>query len=502
MNNGLYIWVLEDIRQDYIDKLKAQNCKLVYLKVLDDASQGIFWSWQVTASNIKKFLDAGIAVVGWGYIFDKRSRTDTAGIVSAVQKALSAGCSGFVADVEEEVKNPATHAQLRDILVKIKAVVPPGTLGYTSFGNPEVHPEVPWEMLQEVCDYQQPQMYYGLWSGKDNKAEVENAFAQHKRMGLTLKPIYPIWTAEENSAGRSSPVAELQFFIDAYPGSSVYAAQCPNSWGVNYRGNLKPVPNQPTPNHGGKMKDYVAAPVPLPFARDLKLGVKGEDVFVLHCALAGLGLLVFGQQPDDFSAVTDDVVRFLQKKNSMTVDGVVGPKTKAMIEGLLTIARKPKSAPGQASAGSNKALFDFYSVRGNYNKVYDNVMAWYGTTSNACVAFMSTALRMSGTPVPHGSGYGGDDVSLVTTPFYKYLESKGWVRVDIGNLQPGDVCLTEEENDPGYPAHTYMFHSWESKSENLAYIIDNQGFTHIRNLGEAGGGFNFTPFDFALRAPV
>jgi hypothetical protein len=168
------------------------------------------------------------------------------------------------------------------------------------------------------------------------------------------------------------------------------------------------------------------------------------------------------------------------------------------------VAPQGKAIPqiGQPALSVNKDLFLFYSKESNYNKVYSDVLKFYEAgTSNGCVAFMSEALREVGFAVPIENDSLGENISLVTKPFSEFLESKGWQRIAHAQLQPGDVCFTTDAPSyPGYPAHTYMFHSWNDQSRGLANVVDNQAFTHIRNIFVGGGGFNFSPFAYALRA--
>ena len=159
------------------------------------------------------------------------------------------------------------------------------------------------------------------------------------------------------------------------------------------------------------------------------------------------------------------------------------------------------SAPTlEAFVSTGERLAAYYSQQTNYNKVYSEVMNWFGTTKNGCVAFMSTALRHIGIRVPQNGYYNGERISLVTKPFSDYLQYElGWKRVT--NLLPGDVAFTRDEPDwPGVPAHTFLFLKWKDKANSLAYVIDNQGFTHERDLVRRGTK-DYTPFDYALRAP-
>lgn len=158
----------------------------------------------------------------------------------------------------------------------------------------------------------------------------------------------------------------------------------------------------------------------------------------------------------------------------------------------------PPPAPTPATSMQTK-LHAFYSVRANYDKVYNSVMAWFGTTSNGCVAFNSEAVRQSGVDnVPKKVDSRGESVSLVTRPYRNYLEQeKGWTRVTDPNvLVPGDICFSQDEPGwPDYPAHVFMFDAWVNKPLT-ATVIDNRNFKYVRNIK---GGTSYTPFAYAVR---
>lgn len=237
---GVWIWNLADLHRDYLDRLVKCGVGRVYLKVFDDASKGDgFWSWQCSPAIVKSFNERGIEVWGWGYHFDKVTQIDVVGDCAAVERAIDCGLGGYVVDVEDEIKDPATHAQLVSLLRRLQTIV--GTLGYTSHGAPQYHPEIPWKLLDEHCDLAFPQMYFEKWTyGKSDEAEVEAAFAAHKRLGLK-KPILPIWGSESDTKAPASAKV-LQYFLNAYPGSSLWRA--PNAgergeaFNLDYRGAL------------------------------------------------------------------------------------------------------------------------------------------------------------------------------------------------------------------------------------------------------------------------
>ena len=242
---GMWIWELKRLRNEYLDALVAAKCKRVYLKVLDDASSGIFWANQCIAEVISSFTQRGIEVWGWGYIFDGRTTTDTQGIIKALRKAFEAGITGFVFDVEKEVEGQSTHAQLREILSMARHVIPDGCMGYTSFGKPKSHPNVPWQMLNQLCDLQFPQIYYELFTfgpgdpgEAENRCEVETCLQEHRELGLN-KPILPIWSSETGAPHPTSR-EELQRYLNEYPGSSIWRApalgESGHAWNCFYDG--------------------------------------------------------------------------------------------------------------------------------------------------------------------------------------------------------------------------------------------------------------------------
>lgn len=70
--------------------------------------------------------------------------------------------------------------------------------------------------------------------------------------------------------------------------------------------------------------------------KQLKKGSKGESVKALQRMLWAMGYELGNNNPidGDFGSKTDGAVRAYQKKNGLTVDGVVGPKTWAKLLGV------------------------------------------------------------------------------------------------------------------------------------------------------------------------
>ncbi|MEH1991034.1 hypothetical protein [Nostoc sp.] len=65
---------------------------------------------------------------------------------------LRKGCKNQIVDFEKEVEDKSTHIYVEKLLFALRPLVQEGTLGYTSFGHPGLHPNVPWEILDKYCD--------------------------------------------------------------------------------------------------------------------------------------------------------------------------------------------------------------------------------------------------------------------------------------------------------------------------------------------------------------
>jgi hypothetical protein len=153
---------------------------------------------------------------------------------------------------------------------------------------------------------------------------------------------------------------------------------------------------------------------------------------------------------------------------------------------------------------SARAFADFFSHEPSYNKVYWNVMGWFGSTKNGCVAFASTALRFLGAPIAVEQVYNGERVSLLTRPFSAFLQKQmGWTRVQSSTqLKPGDLVFTvDEPTAPGYPAHVFMHLDYADSAKKISLAIDNQDFTHERALA-GDKQKDYSEFAYALRSPL
>ena len=244
---GIWIWNLDKIRPDYIEACQQCHVGRVYLKIFDDASSPCLWQ-QCSSEMIDKFKNAGMQLYGWGYHFDNTTRIDVDEAECCIKKAVERGIDGYIVDVEKEVKNSVTHSQLKELLIALRRALGGRPLGYTSYGYPPYHPEVPWQLLNDLCDIQMPQIYVekfefgpGSPGPQENLREIEMSLESHRSLGLT-KPILPLFSSESDAPHPASP-DELQNWLDKYEGSAIW--RVPNvgergyAWKLDYHSEDK-----------------------------------------------------------------------------------------------------------------------------------------------------------------------------------------------------------------------------------------------------------------------
>lgn len=323
--NGLWIWRLSRLRSDYLQALQEVGCGRVYLKVFDDLHSvgGNFWAFQCTPALISSFKSKGIEVFGWGYHFDQRALIDPTAQVAAMGQALACGLDGYVVDVEDEVKDPATHTNLGKLLDGLRVALAGRPLGYTSFGHPGKHPEIPWRLLDARSDLAFPQIYFEKFAfGASDEQEVQACIQAHTALQLQ-KPLLPIWGSESDTAHPASAVT-LQQYLNRFPGSSLWrapnAGEAGKAWELRYR---------------------VAAPAPGggPQPSGIRLGefpgmLGAAHILEVQKALAALGFDP-GPRDGEWGPRTRRAVVAFQLKNHLSPDGIVGPITWSALGGAL-----------------------------------------------------------------------------------------------------------------------------------------------------------------------
>lgn len=144
-------------------------------------------------------------------------------------------------------------------------------------------------------------------------------------------------------------------------------------------------------------------------------------------------------------------------------------------------------------------LADYLGSKTGFRKVRKDVLGWHKTMRNGCVAVVSTALRHLGVDVPQREQRDGMGVSRITLALLMYLEDDlGWTRFEMDDdaIIEGDLIFTTDaECCPGIPAHVMVFLGWKDRDDRIAWVVDNQGGRHGRDLdGNAEHGVSAAVF--------
>jgi len=173
----------------------------------------------VTAQTVAKYKALRMSVWAWGY--HGNASMDEHQTARDLKAIIDMGFEGYVFDVESELKDKSRHKALDDVLKECRKVIPAGKMAFTSFGNRNWHPEIPWEIMDKYCDIHMPQIYFEHWkleAGETEETIVKTCVDSFK--GLKSK-ILPLFGAEP---GAPYPAKKevLEKLLKKYPGASVW----------------------------------------------------------------------------------------------------------------------------------------------------------------------------------------------------------------------------------------------------------------------------------------
>ena len=501
--HGVWIWNLARIGNNYLEKLREVKVKRVYLKVFDGKSNPMFWSHQCSTDIVQKFQDQEIQVFGWGYHYGTSNIDEQA---TAVKQALDCGLDGYILDLEVEVENRSRHPNVENLLIQLRPLIPRGALGYTSFGHPGFHPNVPWKILDQHCDIALPQIYFEKFGFRaTNEDEVQDCLKSHESMGLT-KPILPIWGSESDSS-RPAKASELQTYLNRFPGSSIWRLpelrngqlERGEAWNLDYKdGAAIPI--------GGTSTDF-ALPT---LTRVLRRGTIGEDVRALQKALNILGFNA-GAEDGDFGPNTEKAVRAFQAKAGITIDGEVYTQTWKQLANKFD--NSTVDIPGEnprlklANFAENEASQQLRWVNSNseaekYLEIFRKPMLDLGQIGTAkvfydwCGAFVYYCCREVGIEVPIQPEGFWATMALVAS--WKYWASKkGFWYLKGSSFTParGDIVIFDWPNTSGAFNHIGIVRGYTPGSSTLTTSEgnkSNRSGNFTRNLSNVEGFIRVT----------
>ncbi len=170
----------------------------------------------------------GIQVWGWHYVYGY----DPVGEARiAVKRIRQMDLDGYAIDAEVEYKAPGRDSVALKFMHELRRQLGSGfPIALSSFRFPNYHPELPWKVFLDHCDYNMPQVY---WLKAHNAgAQLRACYQQFQRID-PWRPIIPTGAAFKENGWRPTE-AEITEFLDTARALKLPAANF-FSWDECYR---------------------------------------------------------------------------------------------------------------------------------------------------------------------------------------------------------------------------------------------------------------------------
>jgi hypothetical protein len=204
---GVYIWLVQQIEKGdpkkIADKLQAAGVSFVAIKIHNGVlpyTQGVLNVGPV----IDELRKRGIVVGAWGYVY-LATPVPEANVAISTCKLFKPAF--YLIDAESHAKGK--FAQAKIFAQALRFGLPEMPIGMNSYWKPTYHPELPWNELREVCDFDTPQVY---WRGGSPVAKT--AISQREYSLFKKKLPFPMPAGEMyHEFGITTTVAELNAFL-------------------------------------------------------------------------------------------------------------------------------------------------------------------------------------------------------------------------------------------------------------------------------------------------
>jgi len=309
---SIFIWELSACEQGTLQAIAQQAASAKLDSVIVKAHDGAGWWSQFTSELVSTLHAHSIKVGAWGYCYGH----DVPGEAEQACQALSLGADFYVADVEVEFEGMFSDVAA-NLMQRIRAGASGKPIGFTSFGLPADHPSFPWQTFAANSDFMLPQVYWVDW-GMPAQQAVRMSNEQCGKYGV---PVVPVGQAY----GAVGSYAIDQFAASASGASGISFWSWQHATADMWLGIA-----QATTTRGVIVT--------------LQYGNSGEAVKSLQIDLnkvLGIHIAEDGQ----YGPATDAAVKSLQVIAHLTVDGIAGEATYAVLDEKLKAMQKSVVAP-------------------------------------------------------------------------------------------------------------------------------------------------------------
>ena len=238
-------------------------------------------------------------------------------------------------------------------------------------------------------------------------------------------------------------------------------------------------PVQPDDGNDGAQPDDPNADTGVPvFTKNLKLGSSGTEVTQLQGRLKDLKYFTVSVD-GYFGSMTNAAVRGFQNNNNLTVDGIVGPATHAVL--YSEQAKDAESGNGGTDGDSNASSPTISNFLANAQSHLGKPYVWGGNGPNSfdCSGFVYYTLNQSGYKVNRLSAAG-----YYATDKWQFISS-------VSALQPGDLVFWTDDGSSRightgiYLGNNQFIHASTSSGGIIISSFNGQYSWYDRNF--AGG---------------
>jgi len=186
MGKGAFIYYLNPLykeeggAQKAISRFKQMGINHLWIRIVGKAG----WSQTQTKQQAKDFIkmcnNVGISVGGWGFIYDPDDEPDKyAKYVCEYVNELDLGLFVHNAEFDHEddpLGVEKKHAEIywNTIFDNLSNIYH----GLSSYWKPEYHPNFPWDIYMDACDFIAPQVYHVK---KDPIKTINKAIASNSK---------------------------------------------------------------------------------------------------------------------------------------------------------------------------------------------------------------------------------------------------------------------------------------------------------------------------------
>lgn len=188
---GYYLWQIRQVEKGDSSAIVAKALEAglthVLIKIADGASWIYNYDYATKTDLVPPLRDAlqsaGIKVWGWHYIWGN----DPVGEARlAINRMTSLKLDGYVIDAEAEFKDPKKKNAAVRFMADLKAGLTGVPIGFSSYRYPRLHPEMPYDIFLQGCDYAMPQVYF------EQAHNPEDQLAQCAEQYYALKYARPL----------------------------------------------------------------------------------------------------------------------------------------------------------------------------------------------------------------------------------------------------------------------------------------------------------------------